>query len=257
MAVLRGDDRILRICAKMRSWMGGIAVGISPRDGVPKQRWSRGDVGRDLCVMLLSSCADEERATTVVLNVRYDGAWGLDGLRIRVEDHDLREEPRPTIRLLVPQEWAGGGQVLRGEGLRGEEIWATAQVVFTPVARSVVEVDVALARLAVGFDGAEFVYRATDATMWLASFSPIWGWETSEVSTTDATGLIHRSPSTPRGVLTSPIDLSMGRPQHVTRAQPPEEDGTTSSSIRWAARSLGVPRLRSIPWDVPTSSIAP
>jgi hypothetical protein len=99
--------------------------------------------------MVLLACGGEPQ-TTVRLDVSYDAAWQLDGFELTAGGVLDRGAPAPTIRVLVPDDWAGTSLMIDLDGTVGGERIAHGSTEVTPMAGSEVVGTIVLSRLPCG-----------------------------------------------------------------------------------------------------------
>jgi N-acetylneuraminic acid mutarotase len=98
---------------------------------------------------LLASCSDDA-ATTVQLTLRYEAAWDLDTVEIKMREKTAQCPITRDVELLVADDWAGSAIELELWALRGHSRYAHGSVTVTPIAKAAVQAEVPLTRLPCG-----------------------------------------------------------------------------------------------------------
>jgi hypothetical protein len=100
-----------------------------------------------------AGCGEAE-VTAIELEVAYERDMELDRFQVTAADRSRGTDARPSVRVLVPDDWADAALTVRVDGLRGDRTLATGAVEVVPVLGAEVTAQVTLARLPCG-DGCE------------------------------------------------------------------------------------------------------
>ncbi len=102
-----------------------------------------------LALLVTAACSGETQ-TAVRLDVRYEAGWRLDGFEMKVGDMLDRGAPAASVRVVVPDAWAGQSLMIRLDGLSAGERVAYGEVEVSPIAGTEIRGLLVLARLPCG-----------------------------------------------------------------------------------------------------------